>query len=769
MITKSLLVRFVVVAATSLWLSFAVLANGIRTLDAIEMTIPATPDFADGLWEQSSIAHFSPDGNRFVVVLSHGDIASNTNVYEMLLWKVSDVRKGDLRSHTIARLSSSTNLRAIHQVTWLDDNLTIWFVGGNQAEKQQVYSLNTNTGATRRITHHPTNVLSFSRDASGTRIAYLAERAPVSIWNENTRRTGVVASAFPSTSLSAFVLGYEDAGVLYDRDALATMDLFLATLESTTMLSTMRILPPAIAGALESNFALSPDGTHLVIATDGPVSEISPSWRTLDDRSISNAFAYTATDGKTVANGIGKAKWSYIESYEILDTGTGRSRVLLNAPLSSDGRAFRPIWSPDSQSVILSGILLPLNESSLDSAAVPVRAVRRTVEVQLGSDVIRSVGDQCYRAVAWHTVSQILICQEKPKENAPFAGASGGATSIIADRTPQFHKTSAGWQKVKDTNDFDVRIKEDMNTPPKLFMRSDDEGGESLLLDLNPQFNKLAFANVEEISFEWAPGRKTTAGLYFPLHFTAGRRYPLVLQTHGWTRERFEIEGFSTTGYAAQALAARGLAVLQLNDNVPGDHDDPKEEVNNAIAIYRSAIALLDKRGIVDKHKVGLLGFSRTGDYLTWALAHDPELFAAASTAESTLGYVSFMSRQGGASFDINALYGGPPVGQHLANWLKYSPSFHLDRVRTPLRINVLCAPLFLPTAFEWFEGLTLLHKPVDMVLFETGEHEIMKPGERMTVSGGNVDWFDFWLNDHEDPNPVKTEQYIRWRQLRRR
>lgn len=31
----------------------------------------------------------------------------------------------------------------------------------------------------------------------------------------------------------------------------------------------------------------------------------------------------------------------------------------------------------------------------------------------------------------------------------------------------------------------------------------------------------------------------------------------------------------------------------------------------------------------------------------------------------------------------------------------------------------------------------------------------------------GNVDWFDFWLNGHEDPDPTKVEQYLRWRALR--
>ncbi|HEX7115087.1 MAG TPA: hypothetical protein VF193_08130 [Steroidobacter sp.] len=30
-----------------------------------------------------------------------------------------------------------------------------------------------------------------------------------------------------------------------------------------------------------------------------------------------------------------------------------------------------------------------------------------------------------------------------------------------------------------------------------------------------------------------------------------------------------------------------------------------------------------------------------------------------------------------------------------------------------------------------------------------------------------NLDWFRFWLQDIEDPNPAKAEQYERWRKLR--
>ena len=42
-----------------------------------------------------------------------------------------------------------------------------------------------------------------------------------------------------------------------------------------------------------------------------------------------------------------------------------------------------------------------------------------------------------------------------------------------------------------------------------------------------------------------------------------------------------------------------------------------------------------------------------------------------------------------------------------------------------------------------------------------------MKPLERLASQEMNVDWYDFWLNGHEDPDPAKAEQYARWRHLR--
>jgi len=286
-------------------------------------------------------------------------------------------------------------------------------------------------------------------------------------------------------------------------------------------------------------------------------------------------------------------------------------------------------------------------------------------------------------------------------------------------------------------------------------------------LDFNPQFAEFDFARIEEFSWEWKPGMRSVAGLYYPVGYTPEKRYPLVIQTHGWTKDRFQIEGFSTSGYGAQALAHNGFFVLQVDD-ISGffDRVPERQEIENALQMYSSAISLLAERGMVDPHRVGILGFSRTTAFVTWALVLKPNLFAAAASVESTGGYISYMSRSGVGGFSALKLYGGPPFGTNLGRWIRDLPAFNLDRVRTPIRLCVLSLYNLL-SDWDWYEGLRRRDKPVDLVMLNGATHTVTKPRDRMVVSGGNVDWFAFWLNGYEDPASDKAAQYTRWRELR--
>jgi hypothetical protein len=63
---------------------------------------------------------------------------------------------------------------------------------------------------------------------------------------------------------------------------------------------------------------------------------------------------------------------------------------------------------------------------------------------------------------------------------------------------------------------------------------------------------------------------------------------------------------------------------------------------------------------------------------------------------------------------------------------------------------------------WEVYAGLRLQGKLVDMIQLPDAAHEVTKPLERFASEQGDVDWFNFWLNDREDPDPSKARPLAR-------
>ena len=290
-----------------------------------------------------------------------------------------------------------------------------------------------------------------------------------------------------------------------------------------------------------------------------------------------------------------------------------------------------------------------------------------------------------------------------------------------------------------------------------------------LLLDFNPQFKDLKFGRVQNISFKATDGHNVRAGLYLPPDFEQGKKYPLVIQTHAWNPERFWIDGPWPSAFAAQPLAGGGFVVLQLSEDT-SVLSTPEEAPKEASA-YEGGIDYLDSLGVINRNRVGVIGFSRSGLGVEYALTHSKYHFAAATLAEaSDGGYFAYVSAVPSWSWrwpDFEGINGGVPFGEGIASWLKKSPDFNLAAVTTPVREEAYQASAIL-FAWEWFAGLSRLGKPVDLIYIPHGSHVLVKPWDRLTSQQGNVDWFRFWLQDYEDPDPAKAEQYARWRDLRK-
>ena len=711
--------------------------------DFIQMTRFGDPQYTDGSPSKDLVAKFSPNGERFVVILRKGNLETNTNEYSLILFATDDIFRSP-SPRVLLSMSSSSNRPAIQNVAWMDDNDTILFLGENPGETTQLYSLQCSSKELKKLTNHATNLSSFVTAAKGGEIVFAAENPEVSFVNENSARQGITVT---SEDVSDLLAG-KHGGAWYDDHSLFIKQ---ARSEAET-----RITTQGRVGGVHSEMWLSPDGLHLVVETQA--THVPDTWTEYDDQYLKAARHSASAPGAETS----------IFQYELVDIPAGSGRLLLDAPIPSLGGS-EVAWSPDSHSVVVSDMYLPLN---IDDREERERRKTHTflAEVKISNRQFAKISDEDLRLLAWDAKTNDVVC-----DVGRIDSLSGKST-----RKAYFLKTSdkdnAIWSRSslpvaqdKTARVTDVVLEENMNQPPRIFAIDPGAGQKSLLMDLNPQFEHLALARVEEVVWKASGHQEVKAGLYWPLDYVAGQKYPLVIQTHGWSPDRFWIDGPWTTAFAAQALAGKGFFVLQVPD--PDWHlvETPKE-APAAMAVYDGAIDLLDRKGLIDRHCIGITGFSRTYLYVTYTLTHSKHHFAAADIADGIdYSYFQYMlganaDQTRAAEFD--SLNGAPPFGKGLLRWLKVSPAFLMDKIETPVRIQTLY-PASLLGDWHWFSGLITLGKPVEMIYIPGGAHILEKPWDRMISQQGNVDWFCFWLKGEEDPDPAKAEQYKRWHNLR--
>ena len=326
---------------------------------------------------------------------------------------------------------------------------------------------------------------------------------------------------------------------------------------------------------------------------------------------------------------------------------------------------------------------------------------------------------------------------------------------------------------------------------PRLFLFRSGESEVKPFVDINPELQGIPMAHAEEIHWKTSTGFEVNGILFKPDSYDPQHRYPLVIQTQP-NRGAYVCDGGDVhfPSFCPQPLASSGILYL-IRTNADNDRrmDDqpqyPKEypgglgEAAFYMDMWDSAVEALAKHGIVDRTKVGMIGFSRTGWYTEFALAHGKVPYAAATLADNVQYSLSEYWQLNSESYmhAADAMYGGPPYGKGLENWLKYSVSFTLSDIRTPILLETMghgvlyksqeAPPIYLSAVMDLFAGLQRLGKPVEWYYYPNEEHTPDHPLARLASVTRNVDWYRFWLTGYEDPNPAKAEQYKRWRDLR--
>jgi len=692
--------------------------RAVTVADVIEMTQIATLD-------DDPLASFSPDGTRVIVVVKKGNLRDNTNEYSILLWKTEQLMSA-IPPRSLLTLVSSSTRPAIRHVRWLADNKTISFLGESTGELQQVYALDTERGSLAKLTNHPTNVLSYSATADGHTLVFTADSPTRKLFDGTALHAGYVVE--PDDSLFQLVEQKKGSAAMAD-DIIADQRLYV---DRGGTESSIPLPSPILSREIIPY--ISPDGTRTAIQT---------LWN--------EAAEWPAGPGNI-----------FRRRYVLIDMGSGKSTILLNSPIGEVGS--EAAWSGDSRSIVLSDVFLPLDEPLNDNERRLRRAGTFAVDVDAGSHqyhvVDRRPND--FKLLAWDWATDTLSFNER-----------GSATTAPTVRYKHSGNrwASVGAAAAGESHPLPLIVEEqDLNAAPKLFVIDSTSQKKALLLDLNPGFAQLEFGRVLPLNWKTSEGYEVNGGLYFPTGYVPGRRYPLVIQGHGFDTAQFMIDGPYPSAFAAQPLAGHGIMVFQLaNDYAEASSfSELKRESSKLDAVVRH----LDEQRLIDPQRVGLVGWSRTCAYVKFALTHSHTRFAAASVQDGwDAGYWGYIlvGPSDGRNLGVESVYDGDkPFGTGLRLWMERASGFNVDKVRTPMRI-VAERPLTILGEWEWFSSLSILGKPVEMVVMQDDAHELVKPWHRYVSLQGNVDWFDFWLNKREDPDPQKSVQYHRWETMRAR
>jgi len=644
---------------------------------------------------------------------------------------------------TLLTLSTPSNEPAITFLKWLSDCRTVVFLGIQPSGLSSICALDVESRKLRGVVETQRDITGFDVSSDLNTVAYITQDESRPWIDEQAKTHGVVIGSESLIELVGRAAGKQlvrGKRLVVKRNGKAPREVDL--------------------GAQISHFpdlTLSPNGRFALLRAY-PVGDVPDHWLEYDDAPLQVFVRNKRPKGAALT----------LYQYSVVDIEAAAARPLLDAP-TPWGLAYA--WAPDSKSAILDSTFLPLDiEDSSERATRKRGCYIAEVDVVSGAATRIAPGDLrvagALRLKGWDPVTGVLTLHRTE------TGESGNAGDAVA-----YEKTSDGWRAIEHYEPkgsgqtaIDVDVEEEMNTPPRLVAIQPESTDKSIVFDPNPQLRTFSLAKVEEITWSTSTGRQVKGGLYKPPGCVEGTRYPLVIQTHGWWHKMFMVDGPWTTGFAAQALAAKGIVVVQAADAVDYDNLTTAEEGPSCVASYEALVDSLDLRGLIDRNRVGLMGFSRTCYHVKCALTQSDYPWAAAAITDGVdagyFQYIAVANSGNGTKAEYEKMNGGVPFGPAVQSWVERAPGFHLDKVRTPLRIEAIGLH-DLVSEWEWFAGLSRLGKPVDFVLIPDGVHILEKPCERLISQQGNVDWFCFWLKGHEDDDPAKADQYTRWRDLR--
>ena len=448
-----------------------------------------------------------------------------------------------------------------------------------------------------------------------------------------------------------------------------------------------------IAFADQANWR-EPEGRFHGVVKVLDISNKKP--RTLSGGELSSSGPLYSDDANWIAFRGGPQKdWSANDSIYVIPASGGVARQITR---DFDENVAQYMWAPDSKSVYFSGARgmdVDLFQVTLDGKVAPVyteQGIARAFSV---------------------AGNRLSFLHESPSEPPNV---------FLASISPQAGATFS----VKQITDLDYG-----------------------------RLRNLALGKIQTVHWKNKnDGLKLEGQLWVPPDYQPGHRYPLLVVLHGGPNGETS-NGFvlRTELYPLQVFASEGYVVFLPNPRGSNGYGQKFREMVREDwggADFEDILCGVDdliSRDIVDKDRMGVMGWSYGGYLTAWAITHS-DRFRAASVGA---GPVDLFTMYGGTDIPefMESYFGGTPwTATQL--YLSHSPMAYVDRVKVPTLIQHGAGDGRVPTSisYQLYRALKANGVNCALIIYPDTGHNVGSPQLIRDGMRRNLDWFNRYVGN---------------------
>ncbi len=269
----------------------------------------------------------------------------------------------------------------------------------------------------------------------------------------------------------------------------------------------------------------------------------------------------------------------------------------------------------------------------------------------------------------------------------------------------------------------------------------------------NSFFKGKLISNREVISWQSSDGLEIEGVLTTPVEFDANKKYPLLVVIHGgpaWASFPIFSDCFNEK-YPIEQFIEKGFIVLEPNYRGSSGYGNEFLKANYrklGIADYDDVISGVDKlvdRGIADKDRVGVMGWSN-GGYISAFCSTFSSRFKAISVGGGITNWSTHYVNTDIPYF-IRMYLGNNPWNDPEI-YTKTSPMTYIKSACTPTLIQhgEKDARIPTPNAYELYQGLRDMEVDTELIIFKGMAYSSDHPGMNVAIMKQNLMWFSHYI-----------------------